>query len=99
MQTLVLYAAVLIPLLGFARRLAGPLHALKEATQRVGTREGAAPVAVRGSDDVRALIVGFNAMRERIRANLDEKDHMLGAIGHDLRTPLTALRVTGGVRA
>jgi signal transduction histidine kinase len=32
-------------------------------------------------------------MHERIRTNLEEKDQMLGAIGHDLRTPLTALRL------
>jgi signal transduction histidine kinase len=46
-----------------------------------------------GPDDVRQLAVSFNAMQDRIRSMLEEKDHMLGAIGHDLRTPLTALRV------
>ncbi|MCV4566708.1 hypothetical protein OFB72_29585, partial [Escherichia coli] len=39
------------------------------------------------------LIAAFNAMRTRIVAMLDEKDRMLGAIGHDLRTPLASLRV------
>lgn len=92
-QTVLIYSAILLPLLGFARRLAGPLYTLREATERVGTAAGSTPVPVRGSEDVAALIVAFNAMHERIRTNLEEKDQMLGAIGHDLRTPLTALRL------
>jgi len=91
--TLFLYGMVLIPLVWFTRRLADPLRALASATTRVGTPEGAPPVPEVGPDDVRRLAASFNAMQDRIRAMLEEKDHMLGAIGHDLRTPLTALRV------
>lgn len=92
-QTLFLYGIVLMPLVWFTRRLAAPLRALTSATTRVGTPEGAAPVPEIGPDDVRRLAASFNTMQERIRSMLEEKDHMLGAIGHDLRTPLTALRV------
>ncbi|MBO9575148.1 MAG: HAMP domain-containing protein [Sphingobium sp.] len=92
-QTLFLYGMVLIPLVWFTRRLAAPLRALASATTRVGTPEGAPPVPEVGPDDVRRLAASFNAMQDRIRSMLEEKDHMLGAIGHDLRTPLTALRV------
>jgi hypothetical protein len=46
-----------------------------------------------GPDDIRRLIVAHNAMEGRIIGLLDEKDVMLGAIGHDLETPLAALRV------
>lgn len=92
-QTLFLYGMVLIPLVWFTRRLAAPLRALTSATARVGTPEGAPPVPEVGPDDVRGLAASFNTMQQRIRSMLEEKDHMLGAIGHDLRTPLTALRV------
>jgi signal transduction histidine kinase len=92
-QTLFLYGMVLIPLVWFTRRLAAPLRALTSATARVGTPEGAQPVPEIGPEDVRRLAASFNAMQQRIRSMLEEKDHMLGAIGHDLRTPLTALRV------
>lgn len=92
-QTLFLFGIVLMPLVWFTRRLAAPLRALTSATARVGTPEGAPPVPEVGPDDVRGLAASFNAMQERIRSMLEEKDHMLGAIGHDLRTPLTALRV------
>lgn len=46
-----------------------------------------------GPEDIQGLIVAHNAMEARIAAMLDEKDVMLGAIGHDLKTPLAALRV------
>jgi signal transduction histidine kinase len=46
-----------------------------------------------GPQDIRQLIIAHNAMEARIAAMLDEKDVMLGAIGHDLKTPLAALRV------
>lgn len=46
-----------------------------------------------GPDDVQQLIVAFNAMQARVSNLLGEKDVMLGAIGHDLKTPLAALRV------
>jgi len=92
-QTLFVYAIVLIPLVWFTRRLAAPLRELTAATARVGTPEGAAPVPEVGPRDVRQLASSFNTMQDRIRSMLEEKDHMLGAIGHDLRTPLTALRV------
>ncbi len=92
-QSLFLYGIVLIPLVWFTRRLAAPLRALTNATARVGTPEAAPPVPEVGPDDVRRLAASFNQMQDRIRSMLEEKDHMLGAIGHDLRTPLTALRV------
>src|SRR3546814_2250114 len=51
------------------------------------------PLAERGPSDVRDLIAAFNAYRARIAAMLSDKDRMLGAVGHDLRTPLASLRV------
>ena len=44
-----------------------------------------------GPDDLRRLILAHNAMETRITALLDEKDVMLGAIGHDLKTPLASV--------
>jgi signal transduction histidine kinase len=93
MQTLFLYLMVLVPLVWFMQRLSIPLRVLAAATTRVGTPDGVPHVPETGPDDVRGLAASFNAMQLRIRSMLEEKDHMLGAIGHDLRTPLTALRV------
>ncbi|WP_300399490.1 ATP-binding protein [uncultured Sphingobium sp.] len=92
-QTLVLYIIVLAPLLWIGRRLARPLRQLTASAQQFARTGAADPVDERGPGDVRDLTMAFNAMRARIIAMLDEKDRMLGAIGHDLRTPLASLRV------
>lgn len=92
-QTLILYAIVLLPLLWVGRRLALPLKQLTGTAQQFARTGLADPVEEGGPGDVRDLTMAFNAMRSRIFAMLDEKDRMLGAIGHDLRTPLASLRV------
>lgn len=92
-QTLILYVIVLVPLLWVGRRLARPLKQLTGSAQQFARTGAADPVDERGPGDVRELTMAFNAMRGRIVAMLDEKDRMLGAIGHDLRTPLASLRV------
>ena len=92
-QTLILYAVVLLPVLWIVRRLSRPLRDLKRAAERFEPGEPDRPLPVTGPADVAALVTAFNALRLRVTAMLDEKDRMLGAIGHDLRTPLAALRV------
>jgi len=92
-QTLILYLIVLGALYWFARRLSRPLRALTVASDDFDPKIPADPVAASGPRDLVRLIEAHNAMRLRIGAMLDEKDHMLGAIGHDLRTPLAALRI------
>ena len=92
-QTLILYGVILLPVLWIARRISRPLRALAEAARLYAPAAPSTPVAEAGPPDVRAVIAAFNALRLRVGAMLDEKDRMLGAIGHDLRTPLAALRV------
>ena len=92
-QTLILYGIILLPVLWIGRRISRPLRSLASAARAF--TPGDAPEALReeGPRDVRAVTSAFNALRTRVTAMLDEKDRMLGAIGHDLRTPLAALRV------
>lgn len=92
-QTLIIYTLILVPVLWIARRIARPMRALAVAARDFTPRASPPPLAVDGPGDVRDLIVAFNALTQRMTAMLDEKDRMLGAIGHDLRTPLAALRV------
>ncbi|MBX7491960.1 two-component sensor histidine kinase [Qipengyuania sp. 1NDW9] len=94
-----LRAAALTLLLSFIlwlvlRRLTGPLAQLTRQTERFAASPGQyEPIEPRGPEDVKRLITAHNAMEARIGAMLEEKDVMLGAIGHDLKTPLAALRV------
>jgi signal transduction histidine kinase len=93
LQTLTLYVAVMVPLALVARRIAKPLGRLTERVQRVGLATESGPMPSEGPNDVRQLIDAFNGMQTRVTGLLGEKDVMLGAIGHDLKTPLAALRV------
>ncbi|MBB3879216.1 sensor histidine kinase [Sphingomonas pseudosanguinis] len=92
-QTLILYGIILLPVLWIGRRISRPLRDLTRAAEHFDPREPGEPIPEQGPLDVSALIAAFNALRLRIGAMLEEKDRMLGAIGHDLRTPLAALRV------
>lgn len=93
-QTLVLYLVLVGILALLLRRITRPLAALTRRVETFArTRDSNGQLAPQGPDDVRRLIAAHNAMEARIAAMLDEKDVMLGAIGHDLKTPLAALRV------
>ncbi len=95
-QTVLIYIVLMGVIALILRRITKPLAQL---TVRV--REFAANPALsaegrvepQGPLDTRSLIAAHNAMEARIGALLDEKNVMLGAIGHDLKTPLAALRV------
>ncbi len=92
-QTLILYAIMLAAVLWIARRISRPLRALALAANDFDPGVSPVPIVEAGPSDVRAVTAAFNDLRLRVTAMLDEKDRMLGAIGHDLRTPLAALRV------
>ncbi len=93
-QTLVTFGVLMVVLFLVLRRITRPLAHL---TQRVDTfarqPENAVRIEESGPADIRRLIAAHNVMEARVSALLDEKDVMLGAIGHDLKTPLAALRV------
>ena len=94
LQTVFLYVVLVGAVALILRRLARPLAALTarvDEFSRARTLDG--QLEPDGPDDIRRLITAHNAMEARIAALLDEKDVMLGAIGHDLKTPLAALRV------
>ncbi len=93
-QTLLLYAVLVGAIALILGKMTRPLTALTRRVERFAeTRNAAEQLEPQGPDDVRQLIVAHNALEARIAALIDEKDVMLGAIGHDLKTPLAALRV------
>ena len=93
-QTLFIYAVLVGAMWLLLERITRPLAALTRRLEHFAkTRDADGQLAPEGPDDIARLIVAHNAMEWRISALLDEKDVMLGAIGHDLKTPLAALRV------
>ncbi len=94
LQTLFLYLVLVGVVALILRRLARPLQALTLQVEGFARARGpAGQLQPEGPEDIQRLIVAHNAMERRVGALLDEKDVMLGAIGHDLKTPLAALRV------
>lgn len=93
LATLALYAIVLGAVLLATRRLAKPLQEITDAAEAFQGRDPGYPLTPRGPEDLKRLAEAFNAMRARLTASLAEKDRMIGAIGHDLRTPLASLRI------
>ena len=94
LQTLVLFVVLMLLLWLVLRRITRPLAQLRARTESfAGSGAPSEPLEPSGPSDVSSLIAAHNRMEARIGAMLDEKDVMLGAIGHDLKTPLAALRV------
>ena len=92
-QTLTIYLLVLVPILFLAWRAAGPLRQLTRAARANPMVRETPAIEEKGPSDVKDLIRAFNSYRARIDMMLTDKDRMLGAVGHDLRTPLASLRV------
>lgn len=93
-QTAVIFITLLALLYLMLRRITRPLANLTERVETFSRNpDRPLPLAESGPSDTRQLIAAHNAMQARVAALLDEKDVMLGAIGHDLKTPLAALRV------
>ncbi len=94
LQTLLIYALLVGAMALILQHITRPLALLARRLDTFAeTRSAEGRLAVQGPDDIRQLIGAHNAMEARIIALLDEKNVMLGAIGHDLKTPLAALRV------
>lgn len=92
-QTLLLYLVLLVPIVLIAWRVSRPLNELTKSVRGAMPGDRASPLTPRGPNDVRDLMGAFNLFRARIDTMMADKDRMLGAVGHDLRTPLASLRV------
>jgi signal transduction histidine kinase len=75
------------------RRVTAPLGIVARAAERLGRDVKAPPIAETGSREMRQAAHAFNEMQARLRRLLENRTHMLAALSHDLRTPLTLLRL------
>lgn len=77
----------------FARRLSAPIVLFADAAERLGRDPRAAPLSpLKGPAEIDMAVRAFNDMQERLRKYVEDRTAMVGAIAHDLRTPLTRLR-------
>ncbi len=77
----------------FVRGQVRPIHRLAEAARQLGFGRPAPNYKLEGSREVRQAGRAFKAMRQRIQRQLVERTEMLAGVSHDLRTPLTRMKL------
>jgi two-component system osmolarity sensor histidine kinase EnvZ len=89
-------AALLLALGGaflIVRRVTRPLSAMKRAARAIGRGERPAPLPEQGAEELAEVAHAFNQMADDLARMEDERALILAGISHDLRTPLTRLRL------
>lgn len=74
-------------------RLTYPLRRVSEAAERFGRGEDADSLPETGPREIQELTATFNQMQDRLTRFAADRTRIMAALGHDLRSPLTALRV------
>ncbi|MCG5486079.1 MAG: HAMP domain-containing protein [Sinorhizobium meliloti] len=76
-----------------ANRMARPMRRLAGAAEALGRGQSVEPLPETGPDDIRRTTEAFNRMQARLTRFVEDRTRMLAAISHDIRTPLTSLRL------
>ena len=76
-----------------SRRLTAPVRVLAKAAERLGRDVNAPPLPETGPSEVAAAAAAFNTMAARIRRFVADRTFLISAIGHDLRTPITRMKL------
>ena len=75
------------------RRLTAPLRSLSAAAEDIGHGRTIDALPVTGPTELASVMAAFNEMQERVNRFVQDRTTMLAAISHDLRTPITSLRL------
>jgi signal transduction histidine kinase len=84
---------ILIVSILLVRSITAPLRSLAAAADRIGIEFAAPAAAETGPREIRHVAKAFNGMQARIRRLIDDRTQTLAAVSHDLKTPITRLRL------
>ena len=76
-----------------AKLLTRPIQRLSDAAERLSENLDSPPLDENGPREARQAAHTFNLMQKRIREQVQQRSRMLGAVSHDLRTPLSRLKL------
>ncbi|SCW95386.1 HAMP domain-containing sensor histidine kinase [Pseudomonas sp. NFACC05-1] len=76
-----------------AKLLTRPIQRLSDAAERLSENLDSPPLDENGPREARQAAHTFNLMQQRIREQVQQRSRMLGAVSHDLRTPLSRLKL------
>ena len=84
---------IIIISLIFLKNQTRPITALAKAAERFGKGEEVEEFKPSGASEIRQAGIEFDRMRKRIQRHLNQRSEMLSGISHDLRTPLTRMKL------
>ncbi|MBV9538284.1 MAG: HAMP domain-containing protein [Acidisphaera sp.] len=90
---LLMWLVAVLLTLWAVRRLTAPVRTLAAAAEELGRDVNARPLAEDGPAEIATAAIAFNTMAARIRRFVQDRTFLLTALGHDLRTPITRLKL------
>lgn len=93
LNLLILLAAVIFLSLLAVRLATRPLNILASAAEKLGNDINSPPLVETGPTEVRRAAHAFNTMQSRLASYIQERTQILAAMSHDLKTPVTRLRL------
>lgn len=76
-----------------AKALSRPVRRLSEAAERLSENLDSPPLEITGPREARQAAHTFNLMQQNIREQMQQRARLLAAVSHDLRTPLSRLKL------
>ncbi|HKU98876.1 MAG TPA: ATP-binding protein [Vineibacter sp.] len=93
LSTTAMAMGILIISIILVRGATAPLRAVTQAARQLGRDPAGPPIRVHGPREAREAAMAFNEMRERITRLMEDRARTLAAVSHDLRSPLTRMRL------